>query len=173
MKKIINLIIVLMIFVLTACSNINGNYYLIKDYSTIGIIQNYDKNDKTDRLKEKMLKKQLPKMECDVAFADIEILGKENGKTYVLAFYRGYNCYGEKVKCVFSNEELAEFNDIEDDDYNSIDGQNLYLEINNFLPEKIIEENNNSKNFDWYVYSVGEKDKELKKEAEEYFLQRK
>lgn len=49
----------------------------------------------------------------------------------------------------------------------------LYLEINNFLPEKIIEEHNNSKNFDWYVYSVGEKDKELKKEAEEYFLQRK
>lgn len=112
-------------------------------------------------------------MECDVAFADIEILGEENGKTYVLAFYRGYNCYGEKVKCVFSNEELAEFNDIEDDDYNSIDGQNLYLEINNFLPEKIIEEHNNSKNFDWYVYSVGEKDKELKKEAGEYFLQRK
>ena len=30
MKKIINLIIVLMIFVLTACSNTNGNYYLIK-----------------------------------------------------------------------------------------------------------------------------------------------
>ena len=28
----------------------------------------------------------------------------------------------KKVKCVFSNEELAEFNDIEDDDYNSIDG---------------------------------------------------
>ena len=166
MKKIINLIIVLMIFVLTACSNTNGNYYLIKDYSTIGIIQNYDKNDENDRLKEKMLKKQLPKMECDVAFADIEILGEENGKTYVLAFYRGYNCYGEKVKCVFSNEELAEFNDIEDDDYNSIDGQNLYLEINNFLPEKIIEEHNNSKNFDWYVYSVGEKDKELKKEEE-------
>lgn len=112
-------------------------------------------------------------MKSDVAFADIEILGEESGKTYVLAFYRGYNCYGEKVKCVFSNEELAEFNDIEDDDYNSIDGHNLYLEINNFLPEKIIEEHNNSKNFDWYVYSVGEKDKELKKEAEEYFLQRK
>lgn len=52
MKKIINLIIVLMIFVLTACSNTNGNYYLIKDYSTIGIIQNYDKNDENDRLKE-------------------------------------------------------------------------------------------------------------------------
>ena len=49
MKKIINLIIVLMIFVLTACSNINGNYYLIKDYSTIGIIQNYDKNDKNEK----------------------------------------------------------------------------------------------------------------------------
>lgn len=173
MKKIINLILVLMIFALTACSNTNGDYYLIKDYSTIGIIQNYDKNDENDRLKEKMLKKQLPKIKSDVAFADIEILGEESGKTYVLAFYRGYNCYGEKVKCVFSNEELAEFNDIEDDDYNSIDGHNLYLEINNFLPEKIIEEHNNSKNFDWYVYSVGEKDKELKKEAEEYFLQRK
>ena len=110
-------------------------------------------------------------MVAQVAFADIEILGEENGKTYVLAFYRGYNCYGEKVKCVFSNEELAEFNDIEDDDYNSIDGQNLYLEINNFLPEKIIEEHNNSKNFDWYVYSVGEKDKELKKEIQkDHFL---
>ena len=62
MKKIINLILVLMIFALTACSNTNGDYYLIKDYSTIGIIQNYDKNDENDRLKEKMLKKQLPKM---------------------------------------------------------------------------------------------------------------
>ena len=57
MKKIINLILVLMIFALTARPIYQrGHYYLIKDYSTIGIIQNYDKNDENDRLKEKMLK---------------------------------------------------------------------------------------------------------------------
>lgn len=172
MKKIIILFLFVTILVLTSCAKLNDNFYQIKDYEAVGIIKDYNKNDDIDLLKEKMLKKQLANINSDAVFANVEILGEANGKTYVLAIYRGYKKDNNKINCTFSNEELAEFDNISDNNYNSISGQETYLKMNDFLPASIIEEKKletTAGMFDWYVYSIGKVDEELQQEAEEYF----
>lgn len=44
----------------------------------------------------------------------------------------------------------------------------LYLNINSFLPESILQENHQSE-FDWYVCMIGEQTESVDNQAKEYF----
>ena len=68
------------IAVFTACSS-DTDYCKLQGNDTVGLIKNYDKHNNADILTKTVLEKHLPEMNGNVAFASVEILGEENGKT--------------------------------------------------------------------------------------------
>ena len=156
--------LVLMIFILSACGNNDDGFYRIDGYDTIGIIKDYDKNDNADIITSNVLKKHLPDMTSDIAIGQTEILGEADGKIYAFTIYGEYN----KSGTFLYNAELLEINNINDSDYNSLSGPELYLRMNDFLPQSIVEEKKLD-TLDWYAYTVGKMQGELKQTAIEYF----
>lgn len=151
-------------FFIAACS-LYTEYHKVKGYDTAGLIKDYDENNNKDILTETVLEKHLPEMSGYAAFASVEILGEENGKIYTSNVYAEYDSSG---KLISRKMELAEFNSITDKDYRYIDNDDLYVKINTFLPESILNEKQQSE-FDWYVYMIGGQTESVNNLAKEYF----
>lgn len=152
------------IAVFTACSS-DTDYCKLQGNDTVGLIKNYDKHNNADILTKTVLEKHLPEMNGNVAFASVEILGEENGKIYTSNVYA---CYDSSGRLVSRNTELAEFDSTTDKDYRYIDNDDIYADINTFLPDSILQEKQEPA-FDWYVYTIGLQTGDIDAQAEEYF----
>ena len=164
--KTIRIILIAFIctFFIAACSS-DTEYHKVKGYDTAGLIKDYDENNNEDILTETVLEKHLPEISGYATFASVDILGEENGKIYTSNVYADYDSSG---KLISRKMELAEFNSITDKDYRYIDNDDLYVNINTFLPESILNEKQQSE-FDWYVYMIGGQTESVNNLAKEYF----
>lgn len=158
------LILSFVCFFITSCSS-DKEYHKVQGYDTTGLIKDYDRNNNEDILTKTVLEKHLPEMNGYVAFASVKILCEENEKIYTSNVYSNYDSSG---KLVSRKNELAEFNSVTDEAYRYIDNDDLYVNINTFLPESILQAYHQSE-FDWYVYMIGEQTESVNNQAKEYF----
>lgn len=166
MKKIIFTAAVMLIFTstLTSCRLPDFDYKKITGYDTVGVVEK-NSDDEEDLISETVLTNELPNLTGEYAFAECEIIGRDNGKTYAIVVYGGFDFANGGVVEQSGGDIIVEYDYANPSEYKSITGEEFNQNPNGFLPDGMLGANGKT-----YSYYVNDLTNDLYEEAREYFV---